>query len=354
MTLQQHPGPAATEGGEGAVITGRWGGAPGWFATADAVGDEVVPRLADWCAVHVRVSAVRALRAGVTVALDEIVAAQPDDGELLEMITLRHRDAGREPVVRHWAAEVPVRVGDNYGAGRVAATGVTRYLPHVPSGMLQAVVTDPEQASQLRSLGVSSSIVVPLRTSSGVLLGAMTLIRELDFHEPFAESDVHTAEGFARLAADALDASRVTTVTTESATPPPWLRDSVSWRPENPAAVTTSTEGRNWVRMTLPEVLTRTPRREFYDDVDLVATELISNAVRHGGGLCEAQLINTGEHLRVVAADDDPRSPAVRPRHEDRPNGRGMHLIQALTDAWGVYRHHAEPGKRVWADLRFS
>jgi two-component sensor histidine kinase len=70
--------------------------------------------------------------------------------------------------------------------------------------------------------------------------------------------------------------------------------------------------------------------------MDLVFTELISNAVRHGGGLREARLANTGDHLRLVAADNDPRSPALRPRRADRPNGRGMHLIQIVADRWGV------------------
>ena len=101
-------------------------------------------------------------------------------------------------------------------------------------------------------------------------------------------------------------------------------------------------------------MLTTAPRRDLYDDVDLVFTELLSNAVRHGGGLREAQLSNTGEHLRLVAADHDPRSPAVRARRVDRPNGRGMHLIQAIADRWGVQRHHTETGKRVWADLRIT
>jgi hypothetical protein len=67
-----------------------------------------------------------------------------------------------------------------------------------------------------------------------------------------------------------------------------------------------------------------------YDDMDLVFTQLISNAVRNGGGLREARMSNTGEHLRLVAADDDPRGPAVRARGLDKPNGRGMHPTSDL------------------------
>ncbi|MFC3382980.1 ATP-binding protein [Couchioplanes caeruleus subsp. azureus] len=284
----------------------------------------------------------------------ELGLTQPVDGELLEMVTLRHRDAEREPVVRQWAAEVPVRTGDPYGAGRVTATGITRYLPHVGPAMLRATAATEQQRAQLQQLGIGSSIVVPLYTSTGALLGALTLLRELDGREAFSERDVRSAERLARSAAEALDASRIATVTAGPPAPDVDPRRTATWRPPRPHDPATSAEGRNWARRTLPEILTSPPRRDLYDDVDLVCTELFSNAVRHGGGLREAQLSNTGDHLRLVAADNDPRGPAVRVRRADQPNGRGMHLIQAIADRWGVHRHHTEIGKRVWADLRFT
>lgn len=325
-----------------------------WFVTADVLGDELVPAWADWCAVHVRKSVVDALRAGSTISLAELGLTRPVDGEPLEMVTLRHRDPEREPVVRQWAAEVPVRTGDAYGAGRVTATGITRYLPHVGPAMLRATAATAQQQAQFKGLGIGSSIVVPLYTSTGALLGAMTLLRELDAREAFTQRDVQTAERLARSAAEALDASRIATATAEPAAPDIGAQRTATWRPPHPHDATSSTEGRNWARRILPELLIRTPRRELYDDIDLVFTELLSNAVRHGGGLREAQLVNTGEHLRLVAADNDPRGPALRARRADQPNGRGMYLIQAIADRWGIYRHHAEAGKRVWADLRFT
>lgn len=330
-----------------------------WFSTADALGEELVPGLADWCAVHVRASVVEVLRAGVAVPLAELGLAQPVDGEPLEMVTLRHRDAEREPVIRHWAAEVPVLTGDVYGAGRVTATGYTRYLPHVQPTAVQAAIADPGQRAQFQRLGVTSSIVVPLFTSTGALLGAMTLLRELDTSPAFTEHDVQAAERFGRLAAEALDSSRVATITAATTAAAPESLNTAhqrtaAWRPRDPHHRAASTEGRTWARRTLPEILSGPPRRELYEDIDLVFTELISNAVRHGGGLREAQMSNTGEHLRLVAADDDPRSPALRARRADQPGGRGMHLIQALADRWGVDRRHTEIGKRVWVDLRFT
>ena len=219
--------------------------------------------------------------------------------------------------------------------------------------MVQAAISDPKDQAQFRRLGITSSIVVPLFTSAGALLGAMTLLRELDTRQAFTEGDVQTAERLAGSVADALDASRIATIVAVPVTSEPVYQRVATWRPPHPYGATLSTEGRHWARRTLPEIVTRPPRTDLYDDVDLVFTELISNAVRHGGGLREAQLANTGEHLRLVAADNDPRAPAVRVRRADQPNGRGMHLIQAIADRWGVHRHHIETGKRIWADLRF-
>ena len=354
MHLYDPAGPVPPGATMDAGIGGRLREASDWFTTADAVGDDLVPALADWCAVHVRTAVVGTLRAGVAGSLAELGLAQPVDGEPLEMITLRHRDAERELLVRHWAADVPVCTGDPYGAGRVTATGITRYLPQVEPAMVRAAISDPARQAQFHTLGITSSIVVPLFTSTGALLGAMTLLRELDTRQAFTEHDVHAAERLARLVAEALDAARIATLVAGPGASDPGYQRVATWRPPHPHGPTLSTAGRHWARCTLPDIVTRPPRPGLYDDMDLVFTELISNAVRHGGGLREAQLANTGEHLRLVAADNDPRAPAVRVRRADQPNGRGMHLIQAVADQWGVHRQHTEIGKRVWADLRFT
>ena len=54
------------------VIGERLQEASDWFTTADVLGDEMVPAVADWCAVHVRATVVQALRAGVAVPLAEL------------------------------------------------------------------------------------------------------------------------------------------------------------------------------------------------------------------------------------------------------------------------------------------
>jgi hypothetical protein len=77
------------------------------------------------------------------------------NGSWLSSSRIKVRAPSTTPLAVHSGATielVPVRVGDGYGAGRVAAIGVTRYLPHVPPGVLQAVVTNPEPIPGIRLL----------------------------------------------------------------------------------------------------------------------------------------------------------------------------------------------------------
>ncbi len=81
--------------------------------------------------------------------------------------------------------------------------------------------------------------------------------------------------------------------------------------------------------------------------VSLIATELVSNAVRHGGGCLSLDVSSRDGRLTVAAVDASRTPPRRRP--PDDEGGRGMHIIAALTEAWGVEPHG--DGKRVWARL---
>ncbi len=81
-------------------------------------------------------------------------------------------------------------------------------------------------------------------------------------------------------------------------------------------------------------------------DVQLVATELVSNAVRHGADLVHLELIANGDHLVVAVRDGS----EVLPDRDAGPydeSGRGLLIIEALTERWGV--EDVDGGKRVWA-----
>ncbi len=87
------------------------------------------------------------------------------------------------------------------------------------------------------------------------------------------------------------------------------------------------------------------------DDALLVISELVTNAVRHAGtsSTLELELGQTGAQLRVALADGSTAAP--RPRRADRgaEDGRGMAILAALSDRWGIEPHQS--GKRVWWEV---
>jgi hypothetical protein len=55
--------------------------------------------------------------------------------------------------------------------------------------------------------------------------------------------------------------------------------------------------------------------------------------------------------LRLSVLDDAPGSPRVRDPDWADPRGRGLRIVAALSDGWGV--EPCETGKEVWARLRW-
>jgi len=83
------------------------------------------------------------------------------------------------------------------------------------------------------------------------------------------------------------------------------------------------------------------------DDAAIVVSELVTNAVNHGGGGVELGVQAHGDRVTISAADGSSVLP--RRREPDDAGGRGLALIEALSVRWGVEDHHG--GKRVWIEL---
>ncbi|WP_019145849.1 ATP-binding protein [Aeromicrobium massiliense] len=85
------------------------------------------------------------------------------------------------------------------------------------------------------------------------------------------------------------------------------------------------------------------------DDVELVVSELATNAVVHARTACSVRLAYGGGvlHLHVQDRSPEPVRPTVD-RGADAPGGRGLVLVDAFSDAWGV-RTAAPGAKTVWA-----
>lgn len=89
------------------------------------------------------------------------------------------------------------------------------------------------------------------------------------------------------------------------------------------------------------------------DEVALVASELVVNAVRHAGsaGGCEFGVRWTVHPDAVIVVVEDPSTelPVPRTPAAGATSGRGLRIVEALTTDWG---YELTPvGKRVWAKI---
>jgi anti-sigma regulatory factor (Ser/Thr protein kinase) len=85
------------------------------------------------------------------------------------------------------------------------------------------------------------------------------------------------------------------------------------------------------------------------DDLAVVVSELVTNAVRHGAPPVILEIDTTDESVTVVVADGAPGRPGPQQALEDAEGGRGLTLVEALSGDTGV--RPQPPGKAVWAEL---
>ncbi|WP_308186092.1 ATP-binding protein [Streptomyces sp. MNU76] len=108
----------------------------------------------------------------------------------------------------------------------------------------------------------------------------------------------------------------------------------------------------------------RTPRRliltahgltALLDPAELLATELIANAVLHTKGPAALRVRWSGNALWIGAGDADPEppEPTCRLATPHTETGRGLALVRACTDIWGWQpsSRFGHPGKYVWCEL---
>jgi anti-sigma regulatory factor (Ser/Thr protein kinase) len=84
------------------------------------------------------------------------------------------------------------------------------------------------------------------------------------------------------------------------------------------------------------------------DDLVLVVSELVTNAIRHGRGPVEVDIHVDGSEVIVEVAEGSSSSPKIMDTTPDSVGGRGLPIVDALTRQWGV-RSIPDGGKVVWA-----
>lgn len=87
------------------------------------------------------------------------------------------------------------------------------------------------------------------------------------------------------------------------------------------------------------------------ETVELLVSELVTNAVRHGSGPVTLRLLRTGRLLCEVY-DTERELPVLVSSGPDEEHGRGMQLVSRLADRWGTSR--TAGGKVVWFEYDLS
>ncbi len=139
----------------------------------------VVPRLADWCVVHVK----------------------QDDGH--RPVTVTHID----PAKMAWAQELqdryPVDRRATSGVPAVVASGRSELYTEIADELLVAGAVDTEHLRILRAVGMRSAVIVPLTGRRGTF-GAITMIAA-ESGRRFDHADLQLAEDVAHRAALAVE-----------------------------------------------------------------------------------------------------------------------------------------------------
>jgi anti-sigma regulatory factor (Ser/Thr protein kinase) len=85
-------------------------------------------------------------------------------------------------------------------------------------------------------------------------------------------------------------------------------------------------------------------------DVKLLVSELISNSVKYGGDGRLRLILRSddAQHVHVEVVDQGVGFvPVARDRPKTEPGGWGLHMVEALTERWGV----REGSTHVWFEI---
>jgi anti-sigma regulatory factor (Ser/Thr protein kinase) len=94
--------------------------------------------------------------------------------------------------------------------------------------------------------------------------------------------------------------------------------------------------------------------RSLQHDLSLLVTELVTNAVRHGGAAddrpVQVELRRQADRIRVeVVGPGTAFEPPASPTNGDSSGGWGLFLVDQIAERWGV--RPARSGTCVWFEL---
>jgi anti-sigma regulatory factor (Ser/Thr protein kinase) len=91
------------------------------------------------------------------------------------------------------------------------------------------------------------------------------------------------------------------------------------------------------------------------DSAGLLVTELVANAVKASGGMAQVSgvrlwLLSDAAQILILVWDAIPQPPVLTDVTDDAEQGRGLRIVEAVSEQWGWYA--SGNGKFVWAIVR--
>ena len=155
-----------------------------YSSTLANVARMVVPKLADWCAVHILA----------------------EDGTV-QLLAVAHADPGKVSFALDFQQRYFPDPNAPGGIARVVRTGQAEYYPEIPEQPPQHSLEDAEYFRFAQALGMKSAMILPL-VARQQTLGAITLVwAESERH--YTEADVNLGKDLANRAAIAIDNARL-------------------------------------------------------------------------------------------------------------------------------------------------
>jgi len=112
------------------------------------------------------------------------------------------------------------------------------------------------------------------------------------------------------------------------------------------------------VRRLVRESLARWGLDDHIDYTVLIASELVTNALRHGAGTITIQLSRAGHDLRIEVHDHGPGHPVRRHAGTGDEGGRGLEVIDGLISMYDGQRGCTDddtgPGKTVYVMMNLA
>jgi len=143
-----------------------------------------VPRLADWCAIHME-----------------------GEGGKIERLAVAHTDPKQERFAWDLEDRYPTDPNDTTGVPEVLRTGKAELYGEITDEMVEQGARDPQHLDIIRGLGLRSAMLVPLR-ARGQTLGVVTLV-SAESGRLYDQDDLDFASAMARRAALSVDNARL-------------------------------------------------------------------------------------------------------------------------------------------------